>query len=150
MTWRTLDHTADVAIEVQAESWVELLQEAARAFGEWLSGGALDPGLHETERVVEVHGADRVDAWVRFWRELLRLWTVEGFLTRRARVESSADGLALRARVGCVSAGALDPARCADVKAVTWHAARVVERHSERNGERNLVNHWLGTIVLDL
>jgi len=140
VTWRTLDHTADVALEVEAASWTELLAEAARAFGEWTSGGTLSPELHETERALEVRGADRVETWVRFWRELLRLWTIEGFLPVHARVEAESDGLAVRARVGCVSAGALDPAHCADVKAVTWHAARVEER----------AGRWTGTIVLDL
>jgi SHS2 domain-containing protein len=138
--WRTLDHTADVALEIEAASWPELLSEAARAFGEWTSGGSLAAGQHETERALDVHGVDRVETWVRYWRELLRLWTVEGFLAAHARVESDPDGRRARARVGCVSAGALDPARCLDVKAVTWHAARVEER-----GGR-----WVGAIVLDL
>lgn len=144
MPWRTLDHTADVALEVEAASWPELLTEAAHAFGEWMAGGALAPGLHETEREIAVAGADRVETWVRFWRELLRLWTVEGFLAAHARVEAAADGRALRARVGCVSAGALDPQRLADVKAVTWHAARVEEPPAGGAGA------WRGTIVLDL
>jgi SHS2 domain-containing protein len=138
--WRTLDHTADVRIEVEAAGWPELLAEAARAFGEFTGGGKLDPALHETERALEVTGADRVETWVRFWRECHRLWTVEGFLPRHARVEASPDGTRASARVGCVSAGALDLARCADVKAVTWHAASVTER----------AGRWTGTIVLDL
>lgn len=144
MPWRTLDHTADVALEVEAASWPELLAEAARAFGEWMAGGHLAPELHETEREIAVTGADRVETWVRFWRELLRLWTVEGFLAAHARVEAAADGCALRARVGCISAGALDPRRLADVKAVTWHAARV--EAPEPGGAAA----WCGTIVLDL
>lgn len=143
--WRTLDHTADVALEVEASSWPELLAEAARAFGEWLTGDALDPALHRTERRVEVEGVDANETWVRFWRELLRLWTVEGFLAAEARVEADADRRAVRARIGCLSAGALDPAHCADVKAVTWHAARVERRAGDGGTER-----WSGTIVLDL
>lgn len=138
--WRTLDHTADVAIEVQAANWAELLSEAAHAFGEFVGGGALAPELHETERRLEVAGADRVETWVRFWRELLRLWTVEGFLPLHARVQAAPDGRQARARVGCVSAGALDLARCVDVKAVTWHAASV----------RESAGLWTGTLVLDL
>ena len=148
MPWRTLDHTADVALEVSAASWPELCQEAALAFGEWLSGGPLGAALHETERTLEVRGADRVETWVRLWRELLRLWTVEGFLAAHARVEGDTGGLALRARVGCVSAGALDPARCADVKAVTWHAARVEQRPLEPGEPEE--RRRVGTIVLDL
>lgn len=142
--WRTLDHTADVALEVTAASWAGLLEEAARAFGAWLSDGQLPDAPHETERVVEARGADRVELWVGFWRALHRLWTVEGFLAAQARVELDPDGLAVRARVGCVSAGALDPARCLDVKAVTWHEARVEPRTGA--GE----TAWVGTIVLDL
>src|SRR5262245_8489212 len=126
--WRTLDHTADAALEIEAASWPELLGEAARAFGDWTSGSSLTPALHETGRVLAVACADRLEIWVRFWRELLRLWTVEGFLPVRARIELTDGGPGLCARVGCVSAGALDPARCLDVKAVTWHAARVEER----------------------
>lgn len=141
--WRTLDHTADVALEVRAASWPELLSEAARAFGEWMTGAPLDPALHRTERAIEVRGADRVETWVRFWRELLRLWTVEGFLASEARVEASGDGHSASVRVGCVSTGALEPAACADVKAVTWHAARV---EGGEGGE----GPWRGTIVLDL
>ena len=142
--WRTLDHTADAALEIEAESWPELLQESARAFGEWLSAGALPPAPHETERSLEIRGADRVEVWVHFWRALHRLWTVEGFLPLHARVHASADTLTARARVGCVSAGALDLAHCLDVKAVTWHDARVDVCPTQR-GQR-----WVGVIVLDL
>lgn len=142
--WRTLDHTADVALEVEAASWPRLLEEAARAFGEWLSGGRLPAAPHETERALSVTGADRVELWVHFWRALHRLWTVEGFLAAHARVEMGADGLTANARVGCVSAGALDAAHCLDVKAVTWHGAAVEER--TRAGERV----WVGAVVLDL
>ena len=142
--WRTLDHTADVALEVEAASWPGLLEEAARAFGEWLSAGTLPAAPHETERLLAVDGADRIELWVHFWRALHRLWTVEGFLAAHARVEARADGLAATAHIGCVSAGALDAAHCLDVKAVTWHDARVEE--SLRTGERV----WRGTIVLDL
>ena len=140
--WRTLDHTADVALEVESASWPDLLEEAARAFGEWLSEGQLPGAPHETERVLEVRGNERVELWVNFWRALHRLWTVEGFLAAHARVELAPDGLAARARVGCVSAGALDPSRCLDVKAVTWHEARVEERTGRAA--------WVGRIVLDL
>jgi SHS2 domain-containing protein len=138
--WRTLDHTADAALEVEAASWPELLAEAARAFGEWVSDGKLPADPHETERALEVRGLDRVEVWVGFWRALLRLWTVEGFLPLHARVAAPGDGLAVHARAGCASAGALDPAHCLDVKAVTWHDARVEER----------AGRWRGTIVLDL
>ena len=139
--WRTLDHTADVALEVEAASWRELCEEAARAFGEWVTDGHLSREAHETERVLTVRGSERVETWVGLWRALHRLWTVEGFLAHHARVTASEDGTALEAHVGCVSAGALDAAHCADVKAVTWHAAAA---------ERRADGSWVGRIVLDL
>jgi SHS2 domain-containing protein len=142
--WRTLDHTADVALEVSSASWPGLLEEAARAFGEWLSCGQLPGTPHETERLLKVAGGDRNELWVHYWRGLHHLWTVEGFLSVHARVELAAGGLALQAHVGCVSVGALDPARCLDVKAVTWHDARVEERAGAEG------RSWVGTIVLDL
>jgi SHS2 domain-containing protein len=143
MSWRTLDHTADVALEVRAESFDALLAEAARAFGELVGGGTMPAGAARSEHAVELAGADRVECWVRFWRECLRLWTVAGALPVDARAEtrsSEGGGLAVRARIGCVAAAALDPSRCTDVKAVTWHAAEATERDGT----------WLGTIVLDL
>ena len=139
--WHTLDHTADVALEVEAATWPELCEEAARAFGEWTSGGHVPVEAHETERAVDVRGAERVETWVGLWRAFHRLWTVEGFLARHARVSAGEDGRTITARVGCVSVGALDPAHCADVKAVTWHAAAV---------ERRADGTWVGRIVLDL
>jgi SHS2 domain-containing protein len=145
--WRPFDHTADAGLEIEAGSWSELLEEAARAFGEWVTG-RLPVEPHETERSLEVRGADRVETWVHWWRALHRLWTVEGFLPVHARVEASgeasSEGGLVRARIGCVSVGALDPARCLDVKAVTWHDARVEERAGERG------RSWVGRIVLDL
>lgn len=140
VSWRTLNHTADVGLEVEAESWPALLVEATRAFAQWSTDGRVDAAAHETERPIAVHGADRVETWVGFWRALHRLWTVEGFLPYHAKLAASPDGTSVTGTVGCVSAGALDPARCADVKAVTWHAAAVEER-----GGR-----WIGSIVLDL
>lgn len=139
--WKVLDHTADVSLAVEASSWRELLEEAAHAFGEWTSGGGLPAEAHETERAIEVRGADLVETWVHFWKALLRLWTVEGFLPAHARVEAEASATSVRARVGCVSAGALDPAHCADVKAVTWHGAQAGVGEDGR---------WRGRIVLDV
>ena len=139
--WRALDHTADAALEVEAGSFAELLEEAARACGEWTSGGTLAAEMHETERALEVRGNERVETWVHFWRALHRLWTVEGFLAVRAHVSSGTDEQVVRARIGCVSVGALDLAHCVDVKAVTWHDAKVEQRADGR---------WSGRIVLDL
>jgi len=139
VAWRALDHTADAGLVVEAASWRELLEESARAFGHYLSGGS-EVGAHETWRPLEVRGADRVETWVQHWRALYRLWTVEGFLAAHAELDVAEEDR-VHGRVGCVSVGALDLARCVDVKAVTWHAASV---------ERRPDGTWTGTIVFDL
>ena len=138
--WRTLEHTADVAFEVEADGWRALLEEAARAFGSLTSNDTVSAHVPTIERVVETRGMDRVEVWVNYWRGLLRLWTVEGVLPATAKAETSADGLRVRASIACVPATAIDSAQCLDVKAVTWHDARIERREGS----------WTGIIVLDL
>lgn len=132
MPWQLLDHTADVRLEVEAASWPGLLEEAAAAFGGFVGGG--QTGRTEA-RPVTLSGSDPVEVWVRWWRTLLRLWTVERVLPVRAEMLGSDP------RVLAVPAAALDLSRCEDIKAVTWHAASV---------EQAAPGCWRGTIVLDV
>ena len=138
--WTAEDHTADALLVVEAASWSELLAESAKAFGSWMSSGETPaPPDAMVEREVRVDGVDATETWVRFWRALLRLWTVEAVLAVEAEVE--ADGDKARARVRCVPAAALDDALLTDVKAVTWHDA---EAGARADGS------WRGRIVLDI
>jgi SHS2 domain-containing protein len=140
VSWRTLNHTADVQLEIEAETWSALLVEATRAFALWSTEGRSDGAPAAETRDIEVRGTDRIETWVGYWRALHRLWTVAGLMPCRATLEAPADGTHVRGIVECIPAAALDPTRCADVKAVTWHAA-AVEVKEER---------WIGSIVLDL
>lgn len=139
--WTVLDHTADVRLAVEAPSWAELLEEAAAAFGAWMSGGKAPVREGQTERSIEVRGRDAVETWVHFWKALHRLWTVEELLPIRAEVEAGASATDARARVGCLEVGDLDLAALTDVKAVTWHGAGV---------EQLPGRGWRATIVLDV
>jgi len=138
--WRALDHTADVLLEIEAPSWAGLLEEAARAWGAWISGGQ-ELGQTSFERTVEVQGADAVEVWVHHWRALHRLWAVENALAITAGIERLARENDSAVRVRCIPIETLDLTRCVDVKAVTWHEARVEEREG---------GVWVGAIVLDL
>jgi SHS2 domain-containing protein len=137
--WRVEDHTADVGLVVEAGSWPELLAEAARAFGEWTCAGSIT--RTEATRALEVRGADAVETWVRYWKSLHRLWVVEGLLCVSAEIEPGASATGVRARVACRAEGEIELARCADVKAVTWHGA---EAGASEDGR------WRGRIILDL
>ena len=138
--YRLLDHTADMAFEVEAKDWPSLLGAATAALGDViLAVGARESATEE--RPVHVRGADREDVLVAWLTEVVILFEEHGFLARSARLERADDHEALGALVG----RHVDPAReQADrvVKAVTYHDLVVVEG---REGAP-----WRATVVLDL
>jgi SHS2 domain-containing protein len=138
MSWALEDHTADVLLRVEAESWSALLREAARCFGAFVGGGAAPEGRQHAR--IEVEGVDAADTWVRYWRASHRLWAVEALLVVDARVAPGLAPRVARAEVTCVPADVLDPSRGEDVKAVTWHGAEAAE----------VEGGWRGRIVLDV
>ena len=138
--WRLEDHTADVRLLVEAEDWPGLLEEAAAAFAGFVAGGEPPRGELRRMRKLAVSAPTPAEAWVQWWRELLRLWTVEGLLPLSAGVRESATPADTHAVVRCAPAQELDPAALTDVKAVTRHGA---EAEACDAG-------WRGRIVLDV
>lgn len=116
---RELDHTADVALEVWADSGEALLGEAARAVVELMTEGR-DPGLADQERTIELTGIDRSDLLVQFLNEVLVAALVDGFLATGVR-EVRWDDQALHAVVS--GRGAAQELIAAELKAVTHHEA---------------------------
>lgn len=105
-----------------------------------MSGGlAGDVESGEVE-LITLTGADRDELWVRWWRALLRAAHVEGRLIVSAIVEAPSGVPELRVRPRAIALPSLDPSRCVDIKAVTWHDA-----HVERDGDT-----LRGRIVLDV
>jgi len=139
--WHAEDHTADACLYVEAGSWHELLEEAARALAEWAFSGEIPADVPGQERHIAVVGADATETWVHFWRALHRSWVVEGLLPTSAALDPSSDEHAVRATVRCCPTAELDPERLEDVKAVTWHGAEIGRT---ANGNR------CGRIVLDI
>ncbi len=139
--WTILDHTADLRVECSAPSWPELLEEAARAFGGLVCRERSATSSGQVQRELEVRGEDEQATWVRWWRGLHRLWTVEGLLTVDSEVDRELTSTHARGRVECVPIGELDSGACADIKAVTWHGADV---------QRSGAGTWTGRIVLDV
>ncbi|KAA3608707.1 MAG: archease [Planctomycetota bacterium] len=145
MVWRFIDHTADVLIEVQGQDWPHLLREAVDAFRAYLTGTdslADEAKESKDDRLVELEitGEEVADLWVRWWRALLRLWTVEEVYPLGV-MELSCTDHRLQAKVATRSLEHLDWELCEDVKAVTWHQAEVQQQSD---------GFWRGTIVLDL
>jgi SHS2 domain-containing protein len=138
--WRLEDHTADVLLVVEAADWPGLIEEAATAFAGFVAGGEAPRGGLRRVRKVGLSAPTPAEAWVQWWRELLRLWTVEGLLPLSAGVREDATPGETRAVVRCAPAGQLDPASLTDVKAVTRHGAQA----------EPCAGGWRGRIVLDV
>ncbi len=135
--WEDLDHTADIGLRVRGASAEEALGRLALAFSTLVSGGVLPEGVRE-ERLRVEGGPELAGTAVALLRELLfRLATA-----REVPVAIDVHAVDERGAVATVAFGRRDPVRHAegaDVKAVTWHEARL-----EQDGAG-----WLAQIILD-
>lgn len=85
MTYRWVDHTAEVELHVEGESEEQVLEDAMRAVAELLDGGS---GPRETRRV-SVEAPDRGALLVRWLEELVFLAETEGFIPEDAEITLS-------------------------------------------------------------
>jgi SHS2 domain-containing protein len=137
-TYEDLAHTADVGMRVRGATAEEALGRLVLAFATLVTGGAPVERTRE-ERVLVAGGPGLAGTAVALLRELLfRLATA-----RELPVEVEVERVDAHGAVARVAFGRHDPERHAegaDVKAVTWHAARL-----EREGEG-----WVAQVVLDI
>ncbi len=121
--YQDLSHTADLGVSVAGATAEEALSRLVLALGAVLAGsGAVEEAREETFTVA-VHG-DLARGAVDLLRELLYRFATQRTLPCACEV-LRVDGEAIQARVGF---GRWDPVRHADgadVKAVTYHAARL-------------------------
>jgi SHS2 domain-containing protein len=117
---RSIEHTADLAVELWAPDEPALLVEGARALVELLTEGA--PVEATAERALELSAIDPEDRLVRWLGEVLYLAMVEGFLVHDAVLELQGGG-GLRGTVRG-QAHAEDRLRT-EIKAVTYHDLRL-------------------------
>jgi protein archease len=142
VTYRFLDHTADVAVELEAASLDELFAEALAAFTDTVTvrerlGGAV-------ERRFEVVAGDLESLLVEWLGEVLVAFEVEGLLLREGEVAvkelgDGRVGLTGVARGEKYEAGR-QPIKVL-VKGVTYHALKVVRGDDGR---------WRGRVVFDI
>ncbi len=131
---RQIDHTADLALEIRADSEEELLAEGARAIVGLLTEGAVLDGVGP--RRLELTAFDPEDRLVQFLNEVLLLATVDGFAVTAADVRLNGDGL-VALLTGMEDA--LD--RIAqELKSVTYHDLALEERP----------DGWFARIVIDV
>jgi SHS2 domain-containing protein len=135
--YELIDHTADLGIRVRGDDAAALFANAGEALFDVIVGTAL---LYAREhRQVRAAGEDWPDLMVNWLRELLALWTLEGFLVKTVTIRQICEQH-LSAVVGGES---YDPRRHAienEVKAVTYHQASV--RQASRG--------WRAQIIFDV
>lgn len=141
--WRTIEHTADLAIEIEAQSPEALFVVAAHGMTGILRGeeaGALDP-LAPTEhagRELTLGAPDRESLLVEWLRELLYIQISEGTFFAQAEIGELSDK-ALRARVRFSESGG-DSEFERELKGVTYHDLEVAERGDD----------WYARVVFDV
>ena len=132
------DHTADLGVRIEADSWTELVEDAARALTAAL---VVNPGritaCREVE--VEVEGDERDYLLLDLLAEVLFLFESEGFVGSEFAAEQR--GARLRCRL---RGERFDPDRHGvghDIKAITYHGL------SAEQGEDG---SWRAEVVVDL
>jgi SHS2 domain-containing protein len=143
MSYRPLDHTADLSVEVTGSSRSDLFAEAVPAFADLM----VDVERIEArrERRFELEAPEPALLLVDWLTELLYLFEVEGLLFRRAEttVEDCAGGVRLRATAwGEPRDDARHPIKVL-VKAVTYHGLEVGETGGGDGG-------WRARLVFDI
>ncbi len=136
--YEDLAHTADVGVRVRGATAEEALARLALALGTLLAGGGEAPPARE-ERIAVAGGPGLAGTAVALLRELLFRFATERLIPAEVEVHRAAEDGA----EATVAFARWDPARHAegaDVKAVTWHAARL---EPEGGG-------WVAQAVLDI
>jgi SHS2 domain-containing protein len=129
VTYRWVEHTAELGLEIETPSPEQVFVEAMLALAELLDGG---PGAQET-REVRLDRADLPALLVTWLEELLFLAETGGFVAEDAKVELRGTGLQASVRGRVTEPRPL-------VKAVTYHGLEL-----EPSGEG-----WRAKVVLDV
>lgn len=123
-TYRPIDHTADLGIEVSGKSEKELYRNAGIAVHDMIAD--LRRVQPREVRKITVEGRDREDLLVNFLREILYLYNGEHWLLRKLTIGRMGEG-----RIEATLRGEpFDPSRHGhkhEIKAVTYHQAEVKE-----------------------
>jgi len=132
---RTLDHTADIALEIWAPSEEELLVEGARAIVGLLTEQAqISPSASRELSLDTVDPEDRLVHWL---NEVVWLAISEGFLTQEAEIRLRTDGLDARLLGQAAARGGIRT----ELKSVTYHALCL---------EKDSNGRFLARVVIDV
>lgn len=124
LTYRRIDHTADLGIEIYGLAPAALFENAALALFDQIIDPAGVKGARKGH--LTIHGRDWPDLMVNWLRELLFFWNGKERLVKKAEI-LSITGKRLSAGIAYDS---YDPGQhtiITEIKAVTYHQIRVEE-----------------------
>lgn len=133
-----LGHTADLGVRVRGATVEEALARLALALGSLLAAGDA-PASEREERLAVEGGGTLAGTAVALLRELLFRFATERLVPVAVEV-LRADPSGADALVGFARHDPVRHAEGADVKAITWHAARL-----EPEGDG-----WVAQVVVDV
>ncbi len=137
MPWQVTDHTADMALRIEASTEAALFEEAARALTSLFVD---DPATIEPreEFGFELRAADRDDLLFDWLQTLVVAFELRHMLLRCFRVTLEAGGLHASAQ-----GERFDPARhrlAHEVKAITYHGLAIRASH----------DGWRAEVIVDV
>jgi SHS2 domain-containing protein len=141
--WVTIEHTADLAVEVRASERADLFVAAARALtglllGEESGDGEEGAGAPKLWRDVDLEAPDEASLLVEWLRELLWVHASEGLLFVGAELAKLSE-TRLAGRVGLAEPSD-DSSVQRELKGVTYHDLEV----------RRVDDGWYARIVFDV
>jgi SHS2 domain-containing protein len=135
--YRSIEHTADLAIEVEADSVEELFQWAAHGMFDLIRGEGPEPAGPAPTRRIAAEGPDLESRLVAWLGELLYVHASEGLvLTEVATIELEDDRVSAGVALAPPTPGGVER----ELKGVTYHDLSV-ERHA---------GGWRARIVFDV
>jgi SHS2 domain-containing protein len=133
MPYRQLEHTADLSFEVTAASFPELLAEALRAMTEWTGPYWTDTRV---ERPFRIEAPDQAGLLVDLLNEALTLSQIHREAYDALSIRSCSEEFVEGSFLGRAISGARD-----EIKAVTYHGAKVEERAD---------GSWMAILLMDI
>lgn len=125
MAYRFLEHTADIAIEVQSTSLEQVFADSLQALTDSITD--LELVAEQTQERITLNATSREQLFIEWLGEAIFLFDTRDLLFRRAAVEieSSAAGWSLRATAwGEPLSPDYHPVKTA-IKAATYHQLRI-------------------------
>jgi SHS2 domain-containing protein len=120
--YRTFDHTADLGLEIYGRDEKELFCNAAFALFDTMTD--IESIAYGEKRTVEAEGSDREDLLVNFMREILSLYHIEGFITKRFVVHDL-DDYSISGEAEGEVFDSKKHGLNVEIKAVTYHQVRI-------------------------